>query len=162
MDKSLLISLRDIHLPKEIGYSPLGLGWYILIGLILLILISLGLSYYYIYQKRLIYKKALITLKSYKKDYQDGKAVVLIASHLSEWLRQVALTYYPKENVAGLKGSLWIAFLVETGFGDLFQHDPTLLDIPYQRTSLANLNPWFDACEKWIHSIQMKSVNKKR
>jgi type II secretory pathway pseudopilin PulG len=106
-----LAQLKDIHLPEPIGWWPLALGWYILIGLLLIALLGSLVWIYRYYQQGRAKRQALRMLKDYVQRYQQDNNHQLMSARLSELLRRVALAYFPRSQVASLEGEAWIAFL---------------------------------------------------
>lgn len=128
-----LAKLHDIHLPAPISWWPLAPGWYLLLGLALLLL---GLVMY-LMRRAQRHKRAklqaLQLLRQFEQEYQNEANSQQIAMKVSELLRRVALAYYPRTEVAGLQGDAWLAFLTKTSKGiDFNALDSYLLVLPYQ------------------------------
>ena len=151
MASDILAQLKDIHLPKPIGYLPLAFGWWLLIGLLTLSVLVGGFWAWRHYKRRRAVKKALKLLEQFRQIYEKEGDVVVIASHLSALLKRVAIAYYPRNFVAGLKGQDWIDFLDRHSRRANFnQHRELILEIPYQYQSSEPLEPLFKLCEQWI------------
>lgn len=146
-----LQNLHDIHLPPAIGWWPIAIGWYILVGCII---IASGLIFIACknYDKRNKGKRiALATLNSYQQEYLKNQDSQLGAARISELLKQVALIYYPRHQVAGLEGQDWINFLQETiKKEDVQQIQYLLLKTPYQPANKDDITPLFKLARKWI------------
>ncbi|MCW8330198.1 DUF4381 domain-containing protein [Photobacterium sp. SDRW27] len=97
------LPLADVHLPPAPGFWPLAWGWW------LCILIALAGLFFLIFklkqhlQQQEARKEALLHLKKMNNPSQFNEINLL--------LRQTAMTYYPREQVAGLTGQHWLAFL---------------------------------------------------
>lgn len=96
------IPLKPLHLPTEPGIWPLPWGyWAILAVSIVTVLLLIWLT------------------RSYKRKARAKKAALkLIESHNGstpssalEIIRQAALSYFPREDIAKLSGDQWLAFL---------------------------------------------------
>ena len=96
-----LPQLRDIHLPPETIFFPLGYGWLIVFAALILLYILYRLAKF-LYQKS---KKryALMLLKRASADNLDS------VRQISEILRRICLYRY--KNAAAYYGNDWILFL---------------------------------------------------
>lgn len=143
------LALRDIHLPKEIGWWPLAPGWYAVFACLFLLI---GLLFYRFSTRKhnRIKKKALQLLKEYEKEYRQKKhsdASIQVAV----LLRRVALAYFPRNTVAGLHGEAWLDFLTITSKNLNFHKiKKELLQFPFQSTQAADLNMLFYYTRLWI------------
>lgn len=101
------LPLRDIHLPAPIGWWPPAPGWWILLfGMPALAFL---LAWLWRFLRRQSPKKlALRELESIAKADADPLEKV---RQLAVLLRRTALSVYPREEVAGLVGEAWLAFL---------------------------------------------------
>ena len=154
MNNSALINLRDIHLPEAISWWPLAYGWYAVILLLILLLSIGGLLLWRYYYWGLAKRAALKQLANYIKLFQQNNDLNQACANISALLRNVALAYYPRIDVAGLYGDLWLNFLHKTG-GD-FQHwRICLLDMPYKITTnelRIDIMQFFMQVKLWIKS----------
>lgn len=144
-----LSQLRDIHLPPPIGHWPLAPGWYFLAVLVFgLLLIGLFRTWR-IYHNGRAKREALQRLAQIRQQYQQDQNSQTCSANLSILLRQVALAYYPRAQVAGLHQAAWIDFLNQK---NLFNQEAqkALLELPYQLPQQADLNPLLHATYLWI------------
>ena len=149
-----LAQLRDIHLPAPIGWWPLSSGWFILL---VVLFVSLGLSAFCI-RRRFLWrqpqKEGLRLLMVYEKEYKQGGNPRVLGARISELLRRVALAYFPREEIAGLQGDLWIDFLNKTGTGINFNEvRDCLVLLPYQNQGSLELDALFFCAKSWIKGI---------
>lgn len=142
------LALRDIHLPTPIQWWPLAPGWY---GLVLVLLGGIaGIIYLFFFRKHQRVKRdAQRLLKTYILSYQQGAAVEVVCSQISELLRRVAIYYYPRENIAGLEGDTWLNLLQEKPVVDPALLRICLLEKPYQPT----VSTRSDAIEKQMADL---------
>lgn len=147
-----LQQLKDIHPPEPIGWWPLAVGWYVLLAIITLLLITMALLVYRIYKRGDPKREALRLLKEYEQQYLKEKNAPLISARISELLKRVALVYYPREQVASLTGEGWIVFLNQTSKGvDFKMVKEELLELPFQKMGRnGNMILLFDETRKWI------------
>ena len=100
-----LAQLRDIHVPTEVNVWPLDWGWWVAIAVFLLALFCL-------------YKAITAHIRHNKARKQALALLESISAQQSNWpvalnsiLKRTAMSYYPTQQVAGLYGKQWQAFL---------------------------------------------------
>lgn len=148
----ILEKLRDIHLPQPISWWPLAWGWYVLILIGLISLLSLAAYILRRYRQGLAKREALRLLADYERQYQLEQNDSCMSAKISELLRRVALVYYPRHQVAGLKGEAWIEFLSSTSKNISFEPlKIALIELPYQKKGHnMNLHNLFLNARLWI------------
>jgi hypothetical protein len=86
-----------------------------------------------------------------ERSYMEGMACQQVSANISELLRRVALAYFPREQIAGLQGEQWVAFLNKTSKGiDFNVVQACLVALPYQRPHSMDLSGLFDCARRWI------------
>ena len=106
-----LAQLRDIHLPGMIETWPPAPGWWILAGLALLAVIAIITWLFLRWRRNRYRREALRELSTLAARWQsDGDDAAYLRS-LQELLKRVALTAFPREQVASLTGEAWLQFL---------------------------------------------------
>ena len=109
MDNAL--NLAPLDLPAEPSWWPLPASTLMLLGgFALVVLLWRGYRHY---QGRL--KRKALGLLSQLEDQPDLPA-------LDSLLRRIALTYFPRTQVAGLSGEAWLAWLDEQADSSKFMH----------------------------------------
>ncbi len=106
-----LSGLRDIHLPAPISWWPLAPGWWLLLGVLLTLLaFTLWIA---LHRRRNRWRRAAtVELKRLRQAWQRGEVEPgQLVQQLSILLRRVALTRFPRHQVAALHGEEWLAFL---------------------------------------------------
>ena len=106
-----LDNLRDIHLPAAVPWWPLAPGWWLLalLGVIMLL--------YVLYRLRgalrryHVYRAALRDLERIEAGSDARTDTVALIAALSIWLRRVCISLGSAEQVAGLSGEAWLAWL---------------------------------------------------
>ena len=99
-DTSTLLPLNPMHLPEPPSWFPLAWGWWALIASLI---IGLLIVWFLLYRK----KRHLAAKKTAQR---------LMANHQKpadaiELVRQAALCYFPREEIAQLTGKEWYEFL---------------------------------------------------
>ncbi len=146
-----LAPLRAIHLPDPIGWWPLAPGWYLLAFCLMMGLVALLMWLHRCYSNGQAKREALRLLSAYQQQYRPHINTQLTSARLSELLKRVALAYYPRTKVAGLRGDEWIAFLDETSINmDFSLVRIALLELPYHATKEHDLNVLFSMARTWI------------
>lgn len=129
-----LAGLRDWHLPEPVAWWPPAPGWWLVAGLALAALV-LGWALWRRRRRQgAAVRAALSRLAALTQALHTGGDQRRFAAEVSQLLRRLALIRYPRERVAGLTGSAWLAFLDTTGGGDGFTRGPgrVLADRPYR------------------------------
>jgi len=131
------IPLRDLHLPDVIGWWPLAPGWWVLIALATIGLGWLIRSYMRMRAHGAVRRHALLQLKELTAEFEQHHDTVRFSSKMSELLRRTMLAYSPRQQVAGLTGDEWLAWLDQDLETPLFQtgNGRKLLELPYRRPS---------------------------
>jgi hypothetical protein len=108
-DLASLDRLQDIMTPPPVPWWPPAPGWYVL-GVVIFILVALGLAIWlHRYRANAYRREALRELDVLEEKQQWRKLSVL--------LKRVALTAFPRTEVASLTGDSWIAWLNQHGGG---------------------------------------------
>ena len=141
-----LSQLRDIHLPAAVSWWPPAPGWW---GVLVLVLIAAGLAYVFYARRR--------------RNLWRAKALAELARlrDLSVLLRRVAISRFPRHDVAALTGEAWLAFL-DRGLGDTkaFQSGAgrVLLNGPYASKVEVDTASLLALCERWIKQLPAKGT----
>lgn len=106
--QALLAQLQDIALPDPIGWWPLShLAWVVIVGISGFLS---GFIWYKIDQKRRHFyrKEAQHSLASILQSGMSANDKIL---QINALLKQVAITYYGRQETAPLSGQTWLDFL---------------------------------------------------
>lgn len=147
-----LASLRDIHAAPLPALWPPAAGWWILTALSLLLIVLAvyqGRRYYRRWQRRRQALRHLAKLYDTCRSEDDLRG---FAADLSILLRRVALTLYPRQQVAGLSSDEWLRFLDETGGRGEFQHGvgQQLVTAPYSARAQIDSDALYILVRNWI------------
>lgn len=150
------LPLRDIHLPDPISWWPLAIGWWIVLGCVILFSI-LAACLAKRFLKSTLRKEAAKELDKIEMMFQKTEDTSQCVSALSALLRRAAISQ--KDNgkkAAGLTGRKWLERLDQPldkpefsqGIGQL------LITAPYQpsidKESAAQL---IELCRKWVNIL---------
>ncbi|MDH3621929.1 MAG: DUF4381 domain-containing protein [Gammaproteobacteria bacterium] len=133
MDENAL-PLRDLHLPDAVGWWPLAPGWWGVIVITGVILAIVLWRMFLRWQANAPRRHAMRELARCEAEYLVHRDPVTLGKQLSELLRRGMLAYAPREEVAGLTGSEWLAWL-DRGMPLPYFHTEggkSLLSLPYR------------------------------
>ncbi len=133
MDPSQL-PLRDLHLPDAVGWWPLALGWWALIALTVVLLAWVLLHAWRRRQFNASRRYAMRALSAAENEYLAHRDAVKLARQVSAVLRRSMLAYAPRDEIAGLTGEAWLAWL-DKGLSVPYFHTQggkNLLHLPYR------------------------------
>ena len=156
------LPLQDIHLPDAVGYWPLAPGWWLLFGLLVL-LMALSFLGWRFWQARRLRRLALAQLSALT-ELPAGE----LARALSRLLRQAAISHFSRQDSAGLSGQAWLEFL-DLPFADRPFSEGIgrcLLDAPYRPAS--QVEPQIDGaallslCRRWLKKLPARPLFKRR
>ncbi|MGY0617078.1 DUF4381 domain-containing protein [Vibrio sp. FJH11] len=144
------LNLEPLILPNAPEWFPLAWGWWAVLVGICIIVLSLYL-YFKWRTKRLLAKRTALKLLTHSVTPHTPSSAL-------EILRQAALSYFPREDIAPLTGSAWYEFLDnhtdETRFVDKQQQWQAAL---YQKSPLGQHQDLIDDCAFWInHALPPK------
>jgi hypothetical protein len=149
--------LRDIHGLDAVPWWPIAPGWWLIAGLMALLIVAAAGRYWLLYHGPWVgwrgdARRQLRTLKKTLPvaDPRD------IAGRLSELLRRIAMAHSGRREAAGLTDQEWLQWLAtqdNSGF-DWEQRGQLLLTAPYMPPALAvakdELSALIVAARRWI------------
>lgn len=145
-----LSQLHDIHLPTSVAWWPLALGWWLLLALLVIALL-LGYGFYRRYRQQRWRREALALLRQLQQQSLTPQALVVEYSQL---LRRVAISRFPRAEVAALTGEQWLVFLDQQMKVPGFQQQGRMLiTAPYSATVEGDLGALSALCERWIAGV---------
>jgi hypothetical protein len=149
-----LAELRDIHLPPDIDVWPPAPGWWILAALVILGVLFACRYAYRTWQKGAYRREARSQLQNLFASHQHDQQAFLLG--YNSLLKRVALTTFPREDVANLTGEAWVAFLDATGQTHEFTMGPgqVLIDGQYAPVTTADIERLHDLGQTWIKTHQ--------
>jgi hypothetical protein len=158
-DLNLVQQLRDLHLPPAPGMWPLAWGWWLMIACCIIFL-ALSPRLYAIWQLRQGKLRFLQQLKTIEDAYQANPNQPLLLTEFAYLLKRVALSYFPRQEVASLHGEAWVMFLRSTSKQALPDKMTSLLtDHLYQAECKEDLGPYFVFARHWIKQQRKRCTN---
>jgi hypothetical protein len=107
-----LDKLHGFYQPPPVPWTPQTLGWYIVFGILALLIVWLTIWKIHNWRQNGYRREALRELASSSPE------------QLSGLLKRTALAAWPREHVASLSGDKWIDFLAESSAIPSFRENP--------------------------------------
>lgn len=101
--KSMQLPLHDIVEAPDVSWWPLAWGWWVLILLCLSTILIISYRWYQSYRRQRAKRAALVQMNN------SGTSL----SELNLLAKQAALAYFPRQQIAPLRGTDWFRFLVQ-------------------------------------------------
>ncbi|MBK1654810.1 DUF4381 domain-containing protein [Allochromatium vinosum] len=160
-----LADLRDWHLPDPVSWWPLAPGWWLVAVLVLaglLVVVRLGVRRRRRTSLQRAARRELERLGRELAVHGDRRRYL---AELSRLLRRLALARYPRDQIAGLTGDDWLAFLDATcGTGEFSGGiGRVLVDSAYRPADQIDFDPerLAQLVERWIE-FNANSIRGKR
>ena len=141
--------LKELPLPEPISWFPATAGWLVVGAVLLAILAGLAWWRWRAWRRERYRRDALVRIDAMR----GGAGGALVELPLV--LRSTALAAFPREEVAGLRGGAWVAWLNENG-GRFDPADAESLDLlPYDPRAAGHLTSdvaarLVDASRAWV------------
>jgi hypothetical protein len=163
MPEAQQLALRDIHLPDAVSWWPPAPGWWALAGLVIVLLVVLWALRAWRRRRRLR-NDAIAELARICDDFEHHDDELRLVRELSVLLRRIAISYYPRSDVAALTGDAWLRFLDESSHlhvqaqGFLNGAGKVLNTGPYQAHLEIDPRGLIMLCRRWIEALPAKPV----
>ncbi len=138
-DPTSLDNLRDIVEPAPVSWWPLAPGWWVVIGVIAILVIVFAIRMWQNWKSNAYRRAAVDELRSASS-----------AATIAEILKRTALCAYPRTQVASLSGSAWTDWLSETGRTTVPATVAQLLTSGMFRDTTDSVPPLSDFATIWI------------
>jgi cbb3-type cytochrome oxidase subunit 3 len=115
-----LEKLHEILLPEPVSWMPQTIGWYVVFGLVLLVVGWWVYRSLRRFQKNRYRRLALAELAVIERELQQPERRGKALAEIPFLLKWTALAAFPRIDVAGLSGERWLAFLDKTMGGKGF------------------------------------------
>ncbi len=159
---SPLDQLRDIHVPEAISLWPPAPGWWVLAILTAIALIASALWMYTRWRQNRYRREALSELNNIVREYGNHQDVRRFVSAYAGLLKRVALTRFPRDNVAALTGEAWVRFLDLTGGTEEFSMGAgqVLVSATYEANPVVNVEQLHALGRHWIlrHRVSLNGA----
>jgi len=110
-DPASLQNLNAIVLPAPVDWWPLAIGWYVVFGIVLIVIGWIGYRSVQGWIANRYRRTALQKLQLLANDIQGGVNRDSSLRQVPILLKRTALSAYPREQVASLAGKDWFDFL---------------------------------------------------
>jgi len=155
---SPLADLRDIHLPEPVSWWPPAPGWWLLLGL-LFVLVLCVFIFLRLRNRSRIKRAALAEFAAIRLLNQQDADGLQTVKELSALLRRVCISYGPREQTAALVGDRWLQYLDRLGNCSDFNDGPgrLLIEAPYRPATDIDPTPLLDLCQHWLQKLPGKA-----
>ena len=147
-----LHNLKPIFMPDPIKFEPVTIGWYIILGLVVLILLFITYKLLKKYQLKAYRRSSAKELLKLKSEIGKSNSSELLQK-ISTILKTTAFKSFSRKKVAKLSGANWQNFLVsKISSGSNFKNIFALLDYQYvakEKISSSEIEKLIDASVKW-------------
>lgn len=152
--QSLAEALRDIHSPPPPEWWPPAPGWWLLAALVLVALYFVAIRAVKAWQHARKIRRIRNEFESIVAQYRattDGRALL---SQTSALMKRVALSRYPRRDVASLSGQQWLEFLLDQPGGAALRPIANeLKHAPYQSAPQLGADRLISAVRAWLRSV---------
>ena len=123
-------------MPAEIGWWPLAPGWWVLVAAAAAGVLWLLFRAYRDWRSKRARRIALRQLRAIGRQLDGNDDLAALGVQLSELLRRAMLAYAPRDEVAGLTGAEWLAWLDRGLDEPLFADGPgrAINTLPYRKS----------------------------
>ena len=157
------LPLRDIHLPEPVSWWPLAPGWWILLFLIIVIIAG---AVFFVKRRNAKRISAIVLAKKeierIQNEFNLNQDKSFLARELSELLRRVSISIFPRKDTASLTGETWLVFLDEYSDDKSFNKGlgRVLIDAPYQSSPQYDSDSLIVLVSGWIESVSRNKQGK--
>ncbi len=121
-DPASLANLHDIVVPEVVAWWPLAPAWYVIAVVVLIVSVWFTARSVRRWHRNAYRRDALTQLQQLKATISPETAATVLGE-LATLMRRVALTVYPRSQIAGLTGDAWMNFLNESAATSQFTND---------------------------------------
>lgn len=152
------LGLRDLHLPAAISWWPPASGWWLLLGISILLCYGIGIWLQRRWRRQRARRAAQRALQQYCQEFAENRDAQQLIQRLSILLKRVALSYFPRSEVASLHGHAWLQFLDRAFDGSPQAHAFTrgvgrvLATAPYRPKPQIDGDALCQLCALWLQA----------
>jgi hypothetical protein len=150
------LPLRDIQLPAPVSWWPPAPGWWALAVLSLAaVMLTLVLRHRRARARSTLHALALAQLQALRRRYEAQPDPQGLIRALSELLRRICVSLYPRRESAALTGEAWLHLLDQTLGDGRFSQGPgrALLDAPYRPAPQVDVQALLALSEEWVRAL---------
>ena len=163
-DPASLQNLNAIVLPAPVDWWPLANGWYVVFGIVLIVIGWFGYRLVQSWIANRYRRTALQKLQVLANDIQSGVNRDSSLRQIPILLKRTALSAYPREQVASLAGKDWFDFLNSNVRNPPFTESNfvTLDKVSYSCGELSvidthSITALLNASKQWLKNHQTKT-----
>ena len=112
--------IKEIALPDPVSYIPQTVGWWILLGVVGLLLAWWVYRRYIQWCGNRYRRQALMELAMIEEQLSRGSGRISALAAISALIKRTAIEAFGRSSVAELSGDVWLEFLDRTGSTDVF------------------------------------------
>lgn len=158
-----VLPLRDIKLPPEPGFWPLAPGWWVVIGLLVIIAIWLGYLWIRHNRKKRRWQAIDQQLSSIEFNYRQHQNKQKLLTDLSVFLRRFVKFQLQQNHAVTLSGESWIEYLNQLQDNKPFAPYATALSHGvYQQTPDFEADGLLETTRTFIKQQVMKPAKKQQ
>ncbi len=116
--------IKEIVLPDPVSYVPQTVGWWILLGVVGLLLAWWVYRRYIRWYGNRYRRQALSELATIEEQLSHESGRISALAAISALVKRTAIEAFGRSSVAELSGHLWLEFLDRTGSTDGFSQGP--------------------------------------
>jgi hypothetical protein len=148
-----LSNLKPIFMPDPIKFEPITIGWYLILGLVFIILVFVIYMLFKKYQLKAYRRSSVREILKLEPEIGNSKSSELIQK-ISTILKTTAFYSYSREKVAKLSGADWQNFLIsKISSGSNCRDTFAMLDNQYvagKKIGSSEIEKLIDVSLKWI------------
>ncbi len=154
----VFLQIGSLIEPAPVKFSFAAPGWYVLGGLLFVLLLLLGFFMWRNYQRNKYRRKALQWLQEQEKALLPEKQFSALLYAADTLMKRVAVQRYGRDAAASLQGNDWIAFLNKTGKATFDETDIQHLEQLYTEKNIGEqaTNLFVNKTKKWIRTHKNK------
>ncbi|MBB3699748.1 DUF4381 family protein [Flammeovirga yaeyamensis] len=141
----------DFIPPEKVDMTPNAIGWWIIAGLVGLVVLVMIVKWYINYLNSTYRRTAIQQIDEMIAQQTTSNDKVY---HINQILKRVALTTYSRTEVASLQGAEWVSFLNDHSKSKFnSQEEELMINAPYMKTEqINNVESLATSAKKWIKS----------
>ena len=157
------LPLRDIHLPEPVSWWPPAPGWWLLLFTIALIILGAYIMRR-IHQRRSLHRTVMGELQMIREQYDENRDKLELVQALSTLMRRASISFYQREDSAGLTGERWLRHLDSTAQRKEFEHGNgrILASAPYLPATSpidTDCDDLLALCQDWLDRQPVKGMS---